>query len=113
MGAQYRSFTDSQVLCLETTAPRGQISGEGAEITASVFPENENVLLGHVNQHLPPGVELNDTSEELKPVHDDTVAIWITRPQNDTIFLVGPVVLAFETRGFPPGELPIEVCTNT
>lgn len=40
----------------------------------------------------------------------DAVGIRITRPLNGSLFLVGDVELAFETRGFTPSvQTPIEV----
>lgn len=41
-------------------------------------------------------------------MHEAT-SIQITRPLNDTVFLVGHVVVAFDTRGFTPSaDTPIE-----
>lgn len=102
----------SQVLCLKTTVLRGQLSGaEGRQAEASVFRESENVLLvdDASQQFLPGADKKNAKIEEPETSRDGTVAIWVTWPVNDTVLPVGDVVLVFETRGFPPGEIPIEV----
>lgn len=50
----------------------------------------------------------NAKSEDGGPMHEAT-SIQITRPLNDTVFLVGHVVVAFDTRGFTPSaDTPIE-----
>lgn len=99
----------SQVLsCVKTTAlvhdVRRQLSEDGAQVGADFFQENVFIEDGSAQQQL---ATIKD--EESEPAPDQTVAIWITWPTNDTVFTLGDVVLAFETRGFPSGEIPIEV----
>lgn len=72
---------------------------EVAQAKAGFF--QENVL-----------TEGDTTQQQLlaKGMEDSEPAIWITSPKNDTVFTIGGVVVvAFETRGFPSGEIPIEV----
>lgn len=74
---------------------------EVAQVKAGFF--QENVL-----------TEGDTTQQQLlaKGMEDSEPAIWITSPKNDTtVFTMigGVVVVAFETRGFPSGEIPIEV----
>ena len=52
------------------------------------------------------GTKDNDLAER-----PDALDIWITSPQNDTVFLVGNILVTFETLGFSPCVLtPVEVC---
>ncbi|CAB1105453.1 GT4 [Ectocarpus sp. CCAP 1310/34] len=85
---------------------------EATERIASVFRARQT---GSVEQQLLVGATDNLVAEGEKPLptplptKNDTAAIWITRPLNDTILPLGDVFLTFETHGFTPAvETPIE-----
>lgn len=92
-----------------TTASAVPLPVEGPT-GAVVSQENENVLVGDVNhQLLTVAGELDDKSEGPEPIQNDTVAICIIWPVNDTVLPVGDVMLVFERHGFSSREIPIEV----
>lgn len=53
------------------------------------------------------------TKDSVLSERRDALDIWITSPQNDTVFLVGNILVTFETLGFSPCVLtPVEVCST-
>lgn len=96
----------SQILCLETTLLRGQLSvRKGVQVAAYLRDDATQ----RQQQQFLAADNLNAKNEETKLAYDDTVAIWITWPMNETLFTTGNIQLTFETRGFPPGDIPVEV----
>lgn len=88
---------------------------EGAEATKRMSGVFRGTQTDNVEQHLLVGATDNLVAESEKPEptpsppKNDTAAIWITRPLNDTLLPLGDIFLAFETQGFTPAvETPIE-----
>ncbi|CAM9801608.1 unnamed protein product [Ectocarpus sp. 12 AP-2014] len=88
---------------------------KGAEATERMATVFRGRQTDSVEQQLLVGATDNLVVESEKPLptplptQNDTAAIWITRPLNDTILPLGDVVLTFETHGFTPAvETPIE-----
>lgn len=114
-GQQVESDKDIFTSSGELMKGRSHHREGGAEATermASVFRGRQT---DSVEQHLLVGATDNLVAESEKPLptplptKNDTAAISITRPLNDTILPLGDVFLTFETHGFTPAvETPIE-----
>ncbi|CAN0516526.1 unnamed protein product, partial [Ectocarpus sp. 12 AP-2014] len=88
---------------------------KGAEATERMATVFRGRQTDSVEQQLLVGATDNLVVESAKPLptplpaKNDTAAIWITRPLNDTILPLGDVFLTFETHEFTPAvETPIE-----
>lgn len=78
---------------------------KGAESPVDTFLKQTSKTAA---RFLPADDGVNVNSEGGGSVHEVT-SIEITGPSNDTVFLLGHVVVAFDTRGFTPSaETPIE-----
>lgn len=97
------------------TTPSGKLHLEsrhqdnGSETPATVFRKHAppNTARPFLDHDAGDGVNAKKI-EDGGSVHEAT-SIEITRPLNDTVFLVGGVVVAFDTRGFTPSaDTPIE-----
>lgn len=85
--------------------PESRHQRKGAEPSVETFLKQTSKT---AECFLPADDDVNAESEGGGSVHEGT-SIEITRPSNDTVFLVGDVVVAFDTHGFTPSaETPIE-----
>ena len=105
-------FTSSAELINGRSHDDREEGAEGTERMASVFRGEQR---DSVEQQLLVGATDNLVAESEKPeptplrTKNDTAAIWITRPLNDTLLPLGDILLTFETHGFATAvETPIE-----
>lgn len=72
------------------------------------YDEHPHLLLA--DDRIAYGAGTKDNALSERP---DALDIWITSPQNDSVFLVGDILVTFETLGFSPCVLtPVEVCST-